>query len=299
MDYGLILRQSWETTWKYKGLWLLGILAGCSGSSGGSSFSTSQPGNIVNYRMDGSEFERFFGRFDEGLLLALLVGFCCLMLLLILVSSVLQILGRAGLISGFDQADQGATVTLGSAFRGGTEHFWTLFILQLILLFVGLIIGGSLLAVITAGTILTLGLVWICLIPLFCLLIPFLILLGSYVMLTQVAIVVDRLSASEALARAWELVREHFGPVIIFTLVLSIGGGLITLIISSPILFVGLPMLVGLVSQVPEAIGTGMILSGLGLLLYLPLLILLNGVLQTFVVGVWTLAYRRLAHPVE
>ncbi len=35
MDYGWVLKRAWEITWKFKGLWVLGILASCSGGGGG------------------------------------------------------------------------------------------------------------------------------------------------------------------------------------------------------------------------------------------------------------------------
>ena len=33
MDIGSVLTRAWNITWKYKVLWLLGILAGCSAST--------------------------------------------------------------------------------------------------------------------------------------------------------------------------------------------------------------------------------------------------------------------------
>ena len=33
MEYGVLIRQAWSTTWRYRFLWLLGVLAGGSSSA--------------------------------------------------------------------------------------------------------------------------------------------------------------------------------------------------------------------------------------------------------------------------
>ena len=34
MDFGAIIKRSWQITWRYKALWVLGIFAGVSGCQG-------------------------------------------------------------------------------------------------------------------------------------------------------------------------------------------------------------------------------------------------------------------------
>ncbi len=35
MDYGEVLSKAWKIAWKFKVLWIFGILAGCGASQGG------------------------------------------------------------------------------------------------------------------------------------------------------------------------------------------------------------------------------------------------------------------------
>jgi len=45
MDYGEVLSKAWQITWKYKVLWIFGILAGCGGQFGNNSFNYSLGGD--------------------------------------------------------------------------------------------------------------------------------------------------------------------------------------------------------------------------------------------------------------
>ena len=53
MDLSAIFKRAWETTWKHKGLWVLGVLANCSGSGSRGSSNVSR---IPEYQFDGGEF---------------------------------------------------------------------------------------------------------------------------------------------------------------------------------------------------------------------------------------------------
>ena len=46
MDFGEVLTRAWQITWRYKGLWVLGLLAGCGtgGGGGGGGGSPSSTG---------------------------------------------------------------------------------------------------------------------------------------------------------------------------------------------------------------------------------------------------------------
>ena len=59
MDYGEVLRKTWNISWRNKGLWILGILAGCS-ASGRGNFGTWSSG-ARGYSFDSSEFRGYDG----------------------------------------------------------------------------------------------------------------------------------------------------------------------------------------------------------------------------------------------
>jgi len=63
MDLGEVLGRTWQITWKNKGLWLLGVLAGCSGAGG-------RAGSRIEIKTEGGEFpqvERFFEPFVRNM----------------------------------------------------------------------------------------------------------------------------------------------------------------------------------------------------------------------------------------
>jgi hypothetical protein len=296
MYIGDVLRRTWQITWRFKGLWILGILAGCGGGGGGGG-SSSGSGGGVRYQFDGGRFpgpDHYFRHVDPNALAFLTTALICLGILLVIGLFVLGILGQAGLISGFDLADEGHAVTLSNAFRRGLHYFWKILGAQVLLWILAVIVvivlfgGGALLAL---GT---LGVALICLVPLACLLVPALLLFGVYVMLTQVALVVEELDFSAAFSRSWQVMRENIGNVILLGLILIVGGAIVGFLFSLLVLPAALPALTALAIGGDQVVAGGIALSVLATLVLLPVLILVNGVIQTFATGVWTIAYRRM-----
>ena len=87
MDYGEVLRKTWDISWRNKGLWLLGILAGCS-ASGRGNFGTSTSG-ARSYSFDSADFGRYdkatpfgdLGPIQEEVLIPIFLGLLCLILI--------------------------------------------------------------------------------------------------------------------------------------------------------------------------------------------------------------------------
>jgi hypothetical protein len=85
--------------------------------------------------------------------------------------------------------------------------------------------------------------------------------------------------------------------MIVMSLVLLLGVGLIGgVIIGLPLLIVSAPAFIGAVSNTPEALRNGFLLSGFLFLLYLPVLLLLSGILRSYTSSAWTLTYMRLTN---
>ncbi len=283
MDFGEVLTRTWHITWRYKGLWVLGLLAGCGtgggGGGGGSGGSTSAAGNQPSY-----------GAIEQTLLQIpawVWIALALVVLVLILVFLALGVIGTGGLIAGFRQADEGKDVTLGQAFRQGTRYFWRLLGFRLLLLVVGLVLA----AVVVAAAIGSLG---ICLVPLICLGIPLLFALGVYVSLCQVSLIDDDQKTVEAFGRGWQVLRSHPGPALLMGLILIVGGLVVGLVLALPAFALMLPIALALASNERGAIVGGLLVGGLCFLGYLPVLLLASAVLQTYVNGAWTLTYRRL-----
>ncbi len=218
----------------------------------------------------------------------------CLIVLLVVLFVVLGAIGRGGLMAGFNQADEGEHVGLSQAFRLSLTYFWRVLAIQLLVGLAWLVALGVIAVVAVGGTILTLGIGLICILPLLCLLVPLAVAVSIFAELAQIAVVVENTGIMDGLSRAWAVIKTHVGPVLVMALVLIVGGFVVGLIIGLPALVLIAPLLAGLVLGTQASITSGVVVFGLCLVLYLPVAIVLSGILQTFVIGSWTLTYRRL-----
>jgi hypothetical protein len=296
MDYGGVLKRAWEITWKFKGLWVLGILASCSsgggggGGGGGSSGSSYQFGSGSDPRF--LQFQRWIEsiRPETWITIAIIAGLVILVLGLAFLA--LGVIGQGGLIAGFNQVEDSGSVTLAEAFRLGTANFWKLLGVRIVFWLAGVLAAIVLVVLAVMLAIGTLGIGLLCLVPLLCLLIPIGALVGVYVILTQVALVTDQLTVGEAFRRSWKVLKENLGPVIVVGLIVIFGSLVIGLVLALPLIAAVLPAAAGVAFGSDQSTTTGLVLAGLCLVGYLPVMIVANGVLQTYVSGVWTLSYR-------
>ena len=294
MDISAIFKRAWEITWKHKGLWVLGILANCSSGSGQTSSNVSR---IPQYNVSGGEFPQidyWLQSVPEGTWIAIGIAVIGGLILLALIFWVLAAIGNGGLIAGFHMAETGETVTLASAFKKGFSYFWKLLVIQLILglaslaVILPVVFGGALLS------ILTLGIGLICFIPFICLLIPLGIALTIYTLLTQIALIVEDLDIVAAFQRAWDVFRSNLGEVIVMGLILGVGSFIVGLILAIPFILMVLPFITGLIVNTESSTIAGLSLTLIGILFYLPVLLLASGIMRTFITGSWTLTYRSL-----
>lgn len=302
MDYGAVLSRAWQIGWRNKGLWVLGILAGCSASGrGGGGQSTS---GFQGYDFGSGDlpsgapgamrgFEQFLENNADALILIGL-GVLCVVVALGLFFLALGVIGQGGLIAGYAKADEGARVTLGEAFNDGLQYFWRLLGIRVVFWLAGLVIGLVLVLGLLGVGILTLGIGLICLIPLICLLIPLALAVDAYVVLTMIAAIEDDKPIMDAFGRSWEVVRDNLGPVIVMGLILIVGGGIVSAILFLPFVGVVVPAVTGALVGSDAAVRGGIALSVLCLVAAIPVAIVVNGVLTTFITGAWTLTYRRI-----
>jgi hypothetical protein len=295
MDYGYVLKRAWEIIWKFKILWIFGILASCGqastsgGSNSGYRFSI-QDRNLF------PQWERFFNQPDPALV-ALMIGLGILFVLVVIVLAVLfGTIGRVGLIRGTLKAEQGAErLTFGELWREGLKYFWRVFGLNLL---VGAVIFLAILVLFVPGIILTgitFGLFLLCCIPLMCLFVPLMWAVSVVIEQANIALVVENVGIFEAIKHGWRVVRDNLGSMIVMSLVLILGVGFIGgLIIGLPLLIVSAPALAGMISGTTDALRNGLIVSGVLFLIYLPFLLLLSGIVRSYTSSAWTLTYLRL-----
>lgn len=290
MNFGEILQRTWQIIWRHKVLWLFGILAGCSTGAGGF-------GN-TGMQMDNGEMSPFFNQFErvpEGQMILLVSLLVVVILILVLVGIFLGTMGRIALIRGTYQVESGSErLAFGELFQGSLPYFWRVFLLNLL---VGITIGlaGVLLTLaVVFGSVITLGIGAICLVPLLCLLVPVAWFVNVILAQASVAIVVEDLGVLAGLERGWEVVRADLGNMILMALILLLGIGLIGGTV------IGLPVGLAITPAIIAALGTGaavgaggMMITGLCLVFYLPVWLLLNGILQGYIYSAWTLTFLR------
>lgn len=295
MDIGFVLSRAWQIIWKHKILWVFGILASCSSTNyGTSNFRTSYQGEIA------PQLQYTINQIPEWQI-AVLVGIAILVILLLVVIAIfLGTMGRIGLIRGTLQAEQGSSSLLFSElFSGGLPYFWRVFGVNL-LVGLGLAVLFILFGIFALiGTVLTLGIGLICLLPLFCLLIPFSWLVSVVLEQVDIAIVVEDLGIMDGLQRGWDVVKANLGMIIVMGLILYVGVGLVGgFIIGIPIVAIIAPAVIGAINGAQRALQGGLVISGLCLIFYIPVAIVLYGILQSYIKTAWTLTYLRLtSHP--
>jgi len=295
MNYGEVLTRAWKIIWKFKVLWIFGILASCgtgSGNGGG--------GNNVSYQFSSGDlppqFEQFFGnieRFANDLwwIFGLII---CLTCVLVLVAIFLSTIGKIALIKGTLRAEEGAErMGFIELFNASTPYFWRVFGLSLLLFFVFFVAVMFGVLVFMAAAMATLGIALICLLPLCCLMIPVMWAVGVILEQAYIAIVVEERGIADGLSRGWEVAKSHWEPMLVMGVILIFGGAIVGLIIAVPMFLVMFPLLftlgiTGGDSMAPLAIG------GICFLLYLPVLILASGIIKAYVQSAWTLTFLRV-----
>ena len=300
MDYGEVLRKTWDISWRNKGLWLLGILAGCNASGRGNFGSSSSGARSYNFdspdfrRYDGGPFSEDTFGIQEEILIPIILGLICLALLIALVVFVLGVIGQGGLIAGFKRADDGADVSFAEAFGDGMQNFWKLLGIRIAFFIAGFVLVITLILGTVIIGIATFGLGLLCLIPLICLLIPLGLGVDSYIILTMVAAVEEELGVFESFGRSWTTLKENIGPVLVMILILIIGFGVLGFLLALPFIGIVVPAMMGVIVGSDLAVASGVAITLFCLMAAIPVLIVLYGLLTTYATGAWTLTYRRL-----
>ena len=300
-NFGEVLTRAWKITWKYKILWIFGILASCSRGGGGGS-GDGGGGNGGNDGSGYSPFDtsgigRFFSQIGDYLvshwwvIVLIVLG----VLLLVLICAFLGTIGRIGLIRGTLQAEEGAEkLSFGELFRGSMPFFWRVFGLTFL---IGLISMLIFLPLILFG-VLTVGIGFICMLPLICLLIPISIVVYLIVELANVAIVKENLGLWDGFRRGWELVRANVGTIIVMGLILCVISFMVGIVFVIPVVAIFLPSGLAFAAGQGQSF-TPLIIGGVCFTLLLPLMILAGGILNTFTGASWTLTYLRLTRKPE
>ena len=302
-NFGEVLTRAWQITWKYKVLWIFGILAGCTNGGGGGG---GGGGGNSGYSTGPSDFDvppelrRFIYQMEgyvdwaiDNWWIFVVIGLA--VLLLIVVSIFLGTIGRIGLIKGSYEAETGtASLAFGELFSASMPYFWRVFGLSFLiglaflLLFVPIIVVG----------VLSAGAGFVCLLPLICLLIPVGIAVGIIIEQANRAMVLENLGMFEGLKRGWEISKANVGPLIVMALILFGIGMVIGILIALPIMIVVFPTVFAFAMGESQSF-TPLYVALACICLYAPVSWVLNGILTTYTQTAWTLTYMRLTRKPE
>ena len=307
MEFGEILTKAWKIIWKFKILWVFGILSSCGqgggGGGGGGNSGVQFSGNKVDLPSGMSQFfydlETFFNHIQGWQIAALIIGFFFFILILSAVFSAISTVGRIGLIQGTVKADAGADrLTFQELFNSGKPFFLRIFGLNLLIGLAIFIFAILMILPIVGVAIFTLGIGLVCLIPIICLLVPVSWLASVVIEQANIAIVVEDLNIIDGLQRGWEVFRDNIGNMILMALILVIGGGIVGIILAFPMFLVMVPILIGLIGGSTTGndflFGGGIAVAVICFIAYLPVIIVLGGILQAYLKSAWTLTYLRL-----
>ncbi|MCL4530243.1 MAG: DUF4013 domain-containing protein [Chloroflexi bacterium] len=324
MNFGEVVSKAWKITWKFKVLWIFGMLASCGTRSGGNfnfnstyrtgenNFSGSAPNlppGVLNW------FNQFVRSFDNpqfvwGFVAAIIAVVC----VIVIVELVVGALGRVGLIKGIWEADEGAEkLNFGGLWSRSMPFFWRVFWLSILVglpfFIIALIIAaGFVLALIpvidnnSAGA----GLAFLTLLPVICVLacVIFIlaILVGFIVQMAENAIVIENQTILGGFQRGWDVLVKNLGPILIIWLITAVIGFVAAILIALPLLIVLVPLVFAFIANansVNFSLTPWLIAFVCIICAYIPISWIANGILMTYIQSVWTLTYLRLTKPKE
>jgi hypothetical protein len=228
-----------------------------------------------------------------------------LVLVLWLVTRSLGVVGKIGLIRGTAQAEGGSEhLIFGQLFSEGMPYFGRMLGLTALVEF-PFIALAMLIAFTAASMVLRAGFGGVnaiapamvsLLIPFglcICLLVPLLIVISLIAHQSERAILFEQLQVLPALSRGWDVFRNNLGPILIMAVILGVLGVVAGFIVALPVLVVVFPFLFA------YALGNSQnaapfVLMAICICLYLPVLLVLRGILVAYTESVWTLTYMRL-----
>ncbi|HKJ37791.1 MAG TPA: hypothetical protein VJ972_03375 [Anaerolineales bacterium] len=307
-DFGEILTRAWQIIWKHKILWIFGILASCgqgsgggnSGGGGGNSGFDTQGQNLPPQIM------QWFNTIEQNITSFIAAGIAIICIIWILVMF-LSTIGRIGLIRGTFQAEGGAeSLIFGQLFSESMPYFWRMFGLSLIialpvLFVVGALFAGIIVFAMSAGSgndASMLGIVTMVpiLIGCMCLLVPVMFVVGMVIRQSQNAIVLEDMSLMPALSRGWDVFRANLGPIIVMAIILAIIGFVAGLIIAIPVFLIVFPAIFALIMGQGETYSP-LIFMAVCMCIYIPIALVLQGILTAYTESAWTLTYMRITQP--
>ena len=311
MDYGRVIKDAWDLTWRHRFLWLLGFFVGGGAQSCGSGLTYNY--DQSNYQQMPPESRQAISAFlawvqaNAGLLIALAI----LLLALGIVFLVVSFIAQGGLTRAGADLRRGVPVSPGDAWRYGLRFFWRYVGLFFLLALVGFGIAlvTALLFALFFGILSLLGdggriifgiigaLIAIAAAIAF---VVFAIALGIVVTYAQRAIAIEDVGVFDALGRGTDLLQRRIGPSLVFwllSIVLSIGAVLALMVVFA-IVLVPLALFGVLIYFASTATPVAFIIYlVIAFVVFLAVAFVVSAIVNTFFWNYWTCAYLDLTAP--
>jgi hypothetical protein len=332
MDHIKVLKRAWEITWRYRALWIFGIILALTTAQGWGSSN----GNQAQYRVNGEDLPWPGGEFElphippnvTSILIAVGVGLACVIVILIVVTTIARYVAETALIRMVDDYEEtGEKHSIRGGFRlGWSRTAFRLFLIKLLIglpvtvvfiLLFALSLAPLLLWVTKSSVAGILGTV--AAIGLFFMILFLAIIVGAAISLLLKffwrACALEEVGVTESIRQGFGLVRQRLKDVGIMWLIM-VGvqiGWVLAMIAMVIVLFPAIILLIvlgGVLGGLPALVVGGLVsllFEGpvpwvLGALVGLPIFILvvatpwlfLGGLMEVFKSSVWTLTYRDL-----
>jgi hypothetical protein len=341
MDHTKVLKRAWEILWHYRVLWVFGIIVVlCAvGSSGNPSFNPGGGGDgyqgpealpwTGEFRWENEPFAEVMPEIVgawtavAGAILAIIVGLCCLAIIVTIVKLIFLYIGETALIRMVDEYEEtGEKHSIREGLRlGWSRTALRLFIIDLLTRVPGLLIalmmfmlGAGLLAlmfwasdsvpVVVLAAVVLIGLLFLA------------ILVGTALALAISLVrplifrvcAVEGLGVIDSIRIGFEFIKAHLGDTVIMWLImigLQIGWRIVMISMGLILALVGLAVAIpagvsvgGLSSLIFEGAVPWILGLGIGLPIFIVImaapLVFLGGLAEVFKSSVWTLTYREL-----
>jgi hypothetical protein len=127
----------------------------------------------------------------------------------------------------------------------------------------------------------------------FCLLIPVMFVVGMIFRQAENAVVLEDMGILPAITRGWEVFKGNLGPVIIMAIILAVIGLVAGVVIAVPFFLIVFPAMIAFFIGGGDST-TPLILMGVCTCLFIPVALILQGIITAYTESAWTLTYMRL-----
>lgn len=294
-DIGEVLSRAVQITWKHKSFWGFIILP-----------------MLVNFIALPLYFLPLFFLdengsgapviFEKPVFLVLFFAFHAIFFLL---TFAIMIYGYSALTLGVVRVERGEQ---GTTFKELLRDAKKYFPRMLGVMFLTTFTIGTAFSVIIFGLtifgVITAGIGFICIQPIFILLYPVMMIIYAFIEQTEAAVVADEMGVMEAIRKGWELLKANLWRLALVSLVVYLGISIVSTVVIMPFMvpFFFLPFLID--SNNFDFTTTGLVMGGFMLIL-LPIMAFVQGLSITFMKSAYILVYLRLtrssssAAPVE